>query len=397
MTSTAERGTREAGARGKATKLARRAVFAIVLFLVAAASFNGFYSKMAFREGDSARGFAAIIDGSAARPYIYRQLVPATANLAGRIAPDSLRQKLTCLRSDDGRSFYASLFSSPIAQNPTYSFRYLIFYLVTFVGSLTAAFSYYLVCRTEGYLPEVSLVSASLLILLIPYVQIRGGGYYNDFPEAAFVALAVLLARNAHWIWLVPVAFLGTLNKETFVLVLLALWPILKHRSGTLLALLQVIALEFIAVGVYLWTRLRFSGNPGGTVEFHLRDQIAYLAHPGLWLFKFGRVYGVLVPELATLVPALILAWMIRYAWKELSPPMRQYAWMMAWMNLPLFFLFCMPGEVRDLSLLYIVVLLSIAATLSPSRRLPMSDSAPLTQNADLSQSVNWEPVRSQS
>jgi len=110
--------------------------------------------------------------------------------------------------------------------------------------------------------------------------------------------LAVATARRAHWLWLAPIALAGTLNKEAFILVVLALWPILAHRSSRLFAAVQVVAIEFVATGIYLLNRVRFAANPGGTVEFHLKDQFAYLAHPGMWLFKFGKAYGMFLPEL---------------------------------------------------------------------------------------------------
>jgi len=72
------------------------------------------------------------------------------------------------LHSDDGKGFYASLFSSPAALNPAYSFRYLIFYLAVFASAAAAAFSFYLACRVEGHNSEVALISATLMILLIP-------------------------------------------------------------------------------------------------------------------------------------------------------------------------------------------------------------------------------------
>ena len=53
--------------------------------MAAAASFNGYFDKWHFREaGTSAymagASFDAIVDGTAVRPYIYRQLLPAVAN-----------------------------------------------------------------------------------------------------------------------------------------------------------------------------------------------------------------------------------------------------------------------------------------------------------------------------
>src|SRR5882762_9414630 len=101
------------------TRLARRTLYGFVLFFAAAAAFNGFYTKIGFREGDPARGFEAIIDGSGARPYVYRQLIPLITEAAARTIPQGVQQKLATLHSDDGKGFYASLFSSPTALKPT--------------------------------------------------------------------------------------------------------------------------------------------------------------------------------------------------------------------------------------------------------------------------------------
>ncbi|KAA6455604.1 hypothetical protein DYQ86_27520 [Acidobacteria bacterium AB60] len=343
---------------------ARRLVFATLLFFAGTAAFNGFYTKIGFQDADRNRGYEAIINRTAARPYIYRQLVPATANLIDRLAPSSLRERLTRLRSDNGEGLYETLFSPPITRDSDNSFRYLVFYLMSFAGAPLAAFAFYLVCRTEGYSSEISLIAGSLVVLVIPYIQIRGGGNYEDFLEAAFIALAFVLARRAQWVWIVPLAFCGTLNKESFIIVLLALWPLLRDRTGALRALLQVFTLEFIAVGLYVFERMRFERNPGGTVQYHLGDQIAFFSCPSLWLLKFGKVYGIFLPELGTLGPALLVFWIVREAWGGFSLPIRRYAALTAAMTFPLFFLFCNPAETRDLSLLYVVLLLSIAATL---------------------------------
>jgi hypothetical protein len=377
------------------TRFARRILYGAVLFFAAAAAFNGFYTKIGFREGDPARGFEAIIDGSAARPYVFRQLIPLIANATARAVPPGFQRRVATLHSDDGKGFYESLFSSPAALNPDYSFRYLIFYLAVLAGAIFAAFSFYLACRVEGHNPEVSLIAATLMILLIPYIETRGGGYYADFPEAAFIALAVATARRVHWLWLAPVAMAGTLNKETFILVVVALWPILAQRSSRLIAAVQVAVIEFVAVGVYLLNRLRFAANPGGTVEFHLKDQIAYLAHPGMWLFKFGKAYGVFLPELATVAPALLLGWVIWRSWKHISPAIRQYGLLLAGMNVPLFLLFCMPGEVRDLSLLYTIVLLAIAATLTQALRSGNGGTVSSVGKPEIGNPASLETVRS--
>src|SRR6478752_3591895 len=67
------------------TQLFHGMCLAVLLIVAAAASFSAFYEKWHFRE-QGARGtdliaeFDRMIDGSANRPYIYRQLLPNLAN-----------------------------------------------------------------------------------------------------------------------------------------------------------------------------------------------------------------------------------------------------------------------------------------------------------------------------
>jgi hypothetical protein len=65
-------------------------------------------------------------------------------------------------------------------------------------------------------------------------------------------------------------------------------------------------------------------------------------------------------------------------------------------MNLPLFLVFCMPGELRDLSLLYIIVLLSIATTLTQARRSRSQASSVSDNQSEGNPPPSWEPLRSE-
>ena len=360
-----------------------KVIYGVLLFLAAAASFNGFYTKIQFLDGNAYRGFESIVDGTANRPYIYRQLIPAIANWADRSTPQTLRQRLTSAHSDDGRSFYEALFQSPVALNPVNSFRYLVMYIEVFVAAVVAVFALYFVCRAEGYEPKVAVIASSVLILLVPYVQIRGGGFYSDYPELAFLSLAVLVSRQFHWLWLIPIAALGTYNKESFILILLTLWPILKWRWGRLFASLQIAGLEILAIAIYWISRVRFSGNPGGTVENHLQGQLSFFLHPVNWIFKLGKVYGIFLPEMMSLIPVAIVVWLTWRGWKEISSVMRQHAIVAASIIFPLFIVLSTPGETRDFSMLYIVLLLVIGANPHCLRiiRRPLRESSSIARN----------------
>ena len=66
----------------------------VFYFVVAAASFNGYYHKWHFAEldapGDDLRyHFEMMMDGTAYRPYVQRQLLPAAANWIDSAVPRS--------------------------------------------------------------------------------------------------------------------------------------------------------------------------------------------------------------------------------------------------------------------------------------------------------------------
>jgi hypothetical protein len=74
----------------------------------------------------------------------------------------------------------------------------------------------YLVCKSVGYAPATAALSAIVMILLMPYF-LSVGGYLYDYPELAFLALAVWMALNFDWWWMIPVVALATWNKESFL------------------------------------------------------------------------------------------------------------------------------------------------------------------------------------
>jgi hypothetical protein len=55
--------------------------------MVAAASFNGFYTKWRLNDGHPSLGLSYMVEGTAARPYVYRQLLPAIANQVQAMLP----------------------------------------------------------------------------------------------------------------------------------------------------------------------------------------------------------------------------------------------------------------------------------------------------------------------
>ncbi len=339
----------------------------VLFFVAAAASFSGYYQKWHFGEadmpGDHARAsFESMVDGTAYRPYVYRQLIPTLANRMDQAVPAGMKSALLAQQSADAPFLYA-ISSSPTANKPEYFFRYVVVYGLTFLSAWLAVFAMHLVCGAVGVSRAAAVLAPVLVILLVPYIQSIGGFFY-DYAELAFLALAVWIALKFEWWVLIPVAALGEGNKESFVLIVLTLYPLIRLRRSRVAALAAIAVLCGVCLAVYLPMRMRFAQNPGGTVELQWMDQLHFLAHPREFLFATEETYGVRMLRIYTVLPMALLVWTIWRAWKRLPLAMRRHALIAAAINIPLYLLFCYPGELRNLSMLYVVLLLCIAANL---------------------------------
>jgi hypothetical protein len=335
----------------------------LVLFVVAsAASFSSFYEKWHFREAgvrgyDPVAQFGTMINGTASRPYIYRQLVPDIANGLTRVLPvEAISRRMP----ERAKQKIAVAFD---LQTKAYPVQYLIVYIVTYLSALLSVFALYLVLKAADLPPPVAVFVPVIFMLLFPLIGVKGG-YFFDYPELFFMAIAVWIALKFDWWWIIPVAALGTWNKESFLLFMFTLYPLLRRRYSRVVSLIAVGVLVAVCALVYLPIRLQFAHNPGGTVEWHLRDQIAFYLHPFTIDTWVDRTYDLMFPALSSPIPTLLLIWTVWRAWRHLPQWLKRHAQIGAVINVPLYLLFCQPGEFRDLSLLYVSFLVVLAANL---------------------------------
>lgn len=320
---------------------------------------------MGDRPGDNF-DFAHILNGSSDRPYIYRQLLPASVNWIDAAIPLAARSWFLH-KYGFAMQELDTTFVSPVSKEPAYLLRYQIFYYLDFFFAWVAAFAMFLVCRAVKIPTLPSAFASVLMMLAIPYMM-SNGGYYYDYPELAFLALAVWMAIRFNWWWLIPVVALGAWNKESFLLVVLSLYPLLRHRTSRGNALLGTAVLALTAVAVYFALRMHFASNPGSTVLFKWQTWLSFLTHPQK-LFLTESTYGIKAFKAFSPIPVALLIWTAIRGWRRLPRPIRRHAIIAAAINFPLFFLFCSPGEMRDLSLLYVVLLLLFAVNLSPTSK----------------------------
>ena len=340
----------------------------VVFFLAAAASFNGYYDKYRLLDIDefgNLKGriaFERFVDGTANRPFIFRQLLPATADWidahVSTATKDRLFNRYIHIQINIGRDPY----DSPVLHDRVYFFRYVLVYIMVFLFAWAAVYAMYAVCKAVGNPPLVSALSAVAFILLMPYFLVNAGFYY-DYPELFFFAVVVWMALKVDWWWILPVAALATFNKESFLLFSPSLFPILQRRRSRNSAILGTGLILLTCAAVYEPLRLRFAQNPGGTVENHVAEQLHSFLQPSL-LFVREWNYGLLALVGLNPLTIVLTVWTVWKGWKHLPPAIRRYSLIASAINFPAFFFFCAPGELRDLSMLYITLLLLMAANL---------------------------------
>lgn len=336
---------------------------ALVFFVAASASFFGYFQKAHFLDhglgGDYGGTFQTMMDGTANRPWVYRQMLPMIGNWVNCRISDSTQDWLYNLKATDGRPVREHFFQSDIANDRRYFVRYAAIYIAVFLLAWLATYAMSRTCASLGVDRATSSFASIIMILGVPYLI----NYFYDFPELAFLALACWIAIEFNWWWLIPVCVLGTWNKESFLLFIPTLYPFIRGRVSRKQAWIGTSVLLMAALTVYLPIHMHFKNNPGGTVLLRLDRQI--LVGRQLWgLFAHDTTYGIL-----TLTPfnPFFLALITWTAWRgwSLLPKMAQgHARIALAINIPLYILFCEVGELRDLSFLYVTLLLLIAQNL---------------------------------
>jgi hypothetical protein len=353
-----------------ASTLYHQACCFVLFFMAAAASFHGYYDKWHFMDDDlkpatiTKYDFKAMMDGTAQRPYVYRQLLPAVANWIDAQIPATTKDRLFSMH--DGKPFGYGIIDGQLAKDRAWYLRYLIFYAEEFLFTLLAVYAGYWLVRAANIAPAPAVISTLAFTLAMPYFA----EYYYDYPELAFLLMAVAIAIKSDWWWIIPIAALATWTKESFLLFIPALYPFLRQRHSRSKAAALTAALAATSAAVYFVLHQRYQHNPGGTVELHYLDQFQFLIHPLNLITAREGTYRVLHPAPFTILPiALIIATVWR-GWRYLSPAIQRHTQIAAVINIPLFLIFCWPGELRDLSLLYPAFLLLIAVNLTQWTKL---------------------------
>ena len=212
----------------RSSKLYYRVCLFLLFFVTASATFNGFYAKYHFYDWSTwtiaPLRLDAMLDGTGFRPFIYRQMLPTAANWIDGATPEAVKtwlfNRATPGPQVAGRDvrFPDRPRSGLFLPLPGRLFRHFSFCAagcVRHAHGLPGAGSE---SDCSGFCPGRLHSPASLfseqgrLLLRLSRTGAHGAG--------------VWAALKFDWFWILPIAALGTWNKESFLLFIPALYPI---------------------------------------------------------------------------------------------------------------------------------------------------------------------------
>ena len=150
-----------------------------VLIILSAASFEGFFVKWNFNDDDQRYSIQRLLDESADRPFVYRQLVPSIATGLCQALPDQYREKLRA--NLEKHNFLSEDFRRTNIQSE-YIIEYYLIYALSLLSLILSALLLRRLCSEFVCNPIAATLGAMLFVLLFPLLE-SGGGYFYDFTE----------------------------------------------------------------------------------------------------------------------------------------------------------------------------------------------------------------------
>jgi hypothetical protein len=345
--------------------LGTRATHAVMLLctylLVAAAAFCGNYAKHSFGDGSEFGSLTAILDGTAQRPYVYRQLLPTIANATEKLLPGSVKARFLEHLAKDAPAhnpLHATFARSTSTNDPAYALRYYVVYGLSFCSLVVALLMLRQVCLDLTGDEVAATLAPLALAIAVPT------SYFYDFPEMMFMAIAVWLACRAKFAWLVVIALAATFNKESFPLFAVTLYPFLRLRASRRAAVACIGACILAGALANALIKYRYAGNAGSPALFNLWVNLHFYANPRNY-FLTDWTYGIPLPRPTHIVILALLALIVFKGWRGLPTCARRHALLAAACNVPLFLTLGFIDEVRALSMLDVSAALLLCTTAS--------------------------------
>ncbi len=332
-----------------AEKWIKKLMLIFLILTISAAGFCGFFVKWALRDDAETFGFTAMIENTAKRPFIHRQLLPVIVKSTVEIIPAETKEKLSA-RLIEKKHIEKRFAQASIPQK--YILEYYLMFGICFLSFFAA------VWILRGLLSEVlqdkvaGTLGAMLFALIFPYFEVLGG-YYYDILEIMFMFLAAKFALRGKIIPLLILAPIATLNKESFFFFLATLYPLTRLNFDVKKSAAITLGSIFFSGLAYLYVREMFINNPGDAADGRFFEHMEFIFDVSTY-FLTDSIYGVPLPSRMFLLHIIYVLFIAKSSWKHLNDGWKNHIKFAAVINGILYFLYVVPGELRDLSMLYI-------------------------------------------
>ena len=334
-------------------------------YMIAAASHAGFMAKYALRDGDKTFSIVNMVDGTAERPFVYRHLIPAIAKAGQQLITDpnsTVFSQFKKLKLDASQNYTRATATN----TPGYEYAYRIVYLTNFIALFVSLILLRALLLRLKFGQLESAIAPAAFVIAFPYVQSIGGFFY-DSVELAFFSGALLLAVKGRLFALIILTIFATLNKESFLFFIPTLYPILREKFALKKTLLILGVALLVAALVKAYLQHTYQANLGSEMYVQFFDNIKAYLNPLTYL-RNETTYGLPGPSgffITTIAIMLIIALRGR---PVVSSAWRQHFLIALIINFPLFFAFCVAGELRNLSMLYVGSVVFIAAAIKTTQ-----------------------------
>jgi hypothetical protein len=342
----------------------------IVYYAVAGQALTSYMQDFAFAGDDPDLGLEALVRGTAEQPYVYRRLAPdivhALSAFAARTLPERVQIKMErqshvkrlAFPGDTSRQFRFPGDTIPTWARPpeswnrqkaldfhaAYAFEFVCFFLTLWVAR---AF-------TRSLFPEAPLFAdVAPVVMLILRMYSQPWMMYDASETLLVFASALCITRMRIWAHL-PIFMLAVFNKESNVLLapvaLVALYGFVPRRRWVAAGVAHLV----IGGAMLAWVYHAYAHNPGGHVQNHLTENIAFWSNARNY-FRFEDVFAPAIrsPVGANpllMIPALAL---VAAGWAPSPSIIRRMFVTSLGLAAPLLLLFGAGDEFRNLSLAY--------------------------------------------
>jgi hypothetical protein len=330
-------------------------------WIVAAATFSGFIAKWGLSPNSHRTDLEKILNGTAHRPFVHRQLIPQLANFLGNQVPEEFVQNFIANYHYGPFRDYATAYQL-VDASAEYKFKWLLVYWLTFFSLLGSLYLLRAILLHNELGEIAALFAPAIFCLCLPIFQTNGGFFY-DYGELFFMSLTILLALKNRLTMLFFAVLFATLNKETFLFFIPTFYPLVPHLAQVkYLTRLKFyyLSLIILSASTYLWIKNIFINNPGQVTEVWFSKNIKNYINPSTY-FKFDGSYGLIAPKGLNIITIFLVLILIKISWKYFPKTFKTHTLIALTINVPLFLVFAYINEIRNLSFLYITVVLLIA------------------------------------